>query len=118
MPPSLPTPHAPSGLDFSSVDSPEKANVLYQNGELAQIRLPPLEGHDNPLNQVVVPHFVIALKDQWDNMVAELANDGKVSSFNVSPEYKGASWIPCALLLEAKGDAEGGYTTKERIDIW
>lgn len=109
-------PPAPQGPDFAEIDSREKAAAQHRKGELAAMYLfPPMFGGDeSSLNQVFVPPFVVTLKDRFDNMVADLLDEGKVSSYSASPEYKGKSFIPSALILEAKG--EGGIT--ERIEIW
>jgi hypothetical protein len=107
-------------LDFSSIDSPEKADVLHQKGELALIHLFPvaLGGPDHRVNQVLVPPFVIALKNRFDQQVAELMDAGLVSHYTASPLHRGQSVVPYALTLEAKSDAKDGSTAKERIDIW
>jgi hypothetical protein len=107
---------ASQGPDFSEIDSQEKAAALHKKGELVALYLfPPMFGGDEgPLNQVFVPEFVVMLKDRFDNVVADLLEQGKVTGYSASPEYKGKSFIPSALILEAKGT--GSIT--ERIEIW
>ena len=46
----------PNGPDFSTIDSLQKAEELFRNGQLEKLFLMPLEfgGEDNPLNTVYV----------------------------------------------------------------
>lgn len=103
-------------LDFTEIDSLEKAESKYRHGELSVIYLfpPGLGGVETPQNAVYVPHFVEMFKERFDHLVEELRDQGKVTGYSASPEYKGKSFIPSALMLEAKGI--GGIT--ERIEIW
>lgn len=105
-----------NGPDYSEVDSLDKARALYQSGEFARIWLCPLEfgGQDSELNSLYVPRAASDLKDRFDALVSQLLDQGKVETYHVVPEYRGKSFVPSALLLEAKG--EGGIT--ERIEIW
>lgn len=109
-------PQSPNGPDYSEVDSREKALALHQKGELVRMYLFPIEfgGQEAEMNCVYVPEFAALLKGRFDNLVGDLLEDGKVSSYSAAPEYRGKSFVPCALVLEAKG--EGGIT--ERVEIW
>lgn len=105
-----------NGPNFSDIDSHEKAENLYNQGELAKLYLLPLEfgGMDAPMNIVYVPEFVNMLKKRFDIMIEELLQEGKQLSYNASPEYKGKSFIPSKLNISVSGDAE----FIETIQIW
>ena len=107
---------APQGPDFSAIDSAEKAQAAYHRGELAMLYLFPLDlgGQENEMNRVYVPQAVVMLKDRFDNLVGDLLDQGLVTGYSANPEYKGNSFIPSAIVMEAKG--KGGIT--ERIEIW
>lgn len=105
-----------NGPDYSEVDSLDKALALHRKGELVRMYLFPIDlgGQESELNCVYVPEFAAMLKERFDNLVGDLLEAGKVDSYSAAPEYRGKSFVPSALLLEAKG--EGGIT--ERIEIW
>lgn len=105
-----------NGPDYSEVDSLDKVRALYQSGEFARIWLCPLEfgGQDSEHNSMYVPRVTAELKDRFDALVHSLLEAGKVETYRVTPEYRGKSFVPSALLLEATG--EGGIT--ERIAVW
>lgn len=109
-------PQPPKGPDYSEVDSREMALALHQRGELVRLYLFPIDfgGQESEVNCVYVPEFAAMLKERFDNLVGDLLEAGKVSSYSASPEYRGKSFVPSALVLEAKG--EGGIT--ERIEVW
>jgi hypothetical protein len=107
---------APKGPDFSAIDSAEKARAAYERGELSMIYLFPLDfgGVEGEINRLYVPASVTMLKERFDNMVVDLFEQGLLTSYNAHPEYKGNSFIPSAIVMEAKG--KGGIT--ERIEVW
>jgi hypothetical protein len=104
------------GPDFSHVDSLEKAEELVSRGELARLHLFPPEfgGTDDPRNLVYVPPFVVDLKHQTDaNVVLPLIEQGRVSSYEATPQYEGASFVPCA--IEIRASDPGDVQTSLRI---
>lgn len=109
-------PQSTSGPDYLAVDSREKALALDQRGELVRLYLMPLEygGDASELNSVYVPDVTAQLKGRFDALVGDLLEAGKVSSYSATPEYRGKSFVPSALVLEAKG--VGGIV--ERIEVW
>ncbi len=107
---------APQGPDFSAIDSLAKAQAAYKSGELSMIYLFPLDfgGAEGEINRLYVPASATMLKERFDNMVVDLFEQGLVTSYEAHPEYKGNSFIPSAIVMEAKG--KGGIT--ERIEVW
>lgn len=105
------------GPDFSHIDSREKAQEAHARGELEKLYLMPLEfgGMDNDLNTLLVPIGIADIKDGIDNnVVAPLAEEGKVSTYKATPEYQAESVIPIAIKIVAS-DPEEFATT---INIW
>ena len=103
-------------IDYSDIDSNEKALSFYKKGELSKIYLMPLEfgGQDIPMNSLYVPEFVQTFKERFDKMIEQLLIDGKNLSYSAEPEYKGKSFIPSNLIISVNGDSE----LKETINIW
>lgn len=107
---------SPEGPVFNEIDSPAKAQAAHKRRELSMIYLFPLVfgGEEAEINSLYVPEFAAMLKERFDNMVVDLFEKGLVTGYSASPEYKGQSVVPSALVLEAKG--KGGIT--ERIEVW
>ncbi|WP_316803489.1 hypothetical protein [Pedobacter nototheniae] len=105
-----------AAIDFSSIDSQEKAVQLYVGKQLVKLYLMPLAfgGEDNPLNVLYVPAFVNFYKDRFDIMIENLLLEGKELNYSAVPEYKGNSFIPGSLLISVSGDAK----FQETINIW
>ena len=108
---------ATSGPDFSHVDSQEKAEALYRQGDLEKLFLMPLEfgGQDNALNVLYVPIGVSAIKQRMDvNTIQPLIEAEKVSQYKAEPEYQGESFVPIAVKITAWNPGEFTAT----INIW
>lgn len=105
-----------AGPDFSDVDSNEKAIELAKENVLAPLYIMPLRfGGEKVLhNTLFVPPFVVELKERYDDMVQDLLEQGKVSSYNCTPQYKGKSFIPSSITITASGTT----TFTETINIW
>lgn len=103
-------------LDFSEIDSNEKALELFDKNELIKVHLMPLEfgGQDNSDNFLLVPEFVMIFKQKFDEMIGELLANGKGLKYSVEPEYKGNSFIPSKLKIKVTGDSK----FSETINIW
>lgn len=103
-------------LDFSEIDSNEKAIELYRNSVVVKIHLMPIDfgGEDNSMNTLYAPLFVKELKERFDTMVGSLLEEGKSLNYNASPSYKGKSFIPSSLTIEVSGDVD----FSETISIW
>jgi hypothetical protein len=107
----------PPGPDFSHVDSPEKAEQLVSRGELARLHLFPPEfgGADDARNLVYVPPFVVDVKHGIDtNVVRPMIEQGQASSYVATPQYEGASFVPCA--IEIRASDPGDFQTT--VQIW
>ena len=106
-----------AGPDFSHVTSKEKAQELFQRGELKKLFLMPLEfgGADAEINVMYVPAFAVQMKARVDtNIIKPLIEQGKVKHYSATPEYQGISFIPCAIKIEASDPAD--FSTV--INIW
>ncbi|MCA9078713.1 MAG: hypothetical protein KDA93_27060 [Planctomycetaceae bacterium] len=93
------------GPDFSQIDSREKAQKLVEEGVLEPLYLMPLSfgGVESPVNVVYVPIGFAQVKDGIDqNVIAPLVKDGSVSHYTANPEYRGSSFVPMAIQIEAK----------------
>lgn len=105
-----------SVIDFSTIDNNQKAVALYEQNKVSKIHLMPLRfgGEDIPQNTLYVPHFVLELKNRYDNLIEELIREGKQLSYSAAPAYKGQSFIPSSITITASGDAD----FSETIEIW
>jgi len=105
------------GPDFSSVDSREKAAARCRRGELEELFLVPPEfgGADDDVNIVYVPVGVAGIKARIDTgTVLPMAREGKLTRYEASPEYEGASVVPISIKIVAS-DPERFTST---INIW
>jgi hypothetical protein len=105
------------GPDFSHVDSLEKAEQLVSRGELARLHLVPPEfgGVDDARNVVYVPPFVVDLKQQTDaNVVLPLIEQEQARSYEATPRYEGASFVPCAIEIRASDPGD----LRTSLAIW
>jgi hypothetical protein len=110
-------PPAPSGPDFSGIDSPAKVEVLLRRGDLEKLFLMPLElgGKDIAQNVVYVPVGLAAVKAGIDSrIIGLLAGKGKITEYKATPVYQGRSFIPIAIKIAASNPGE--FTTT--INIW
>src|SRR6478609_10097282 len=105
------------GPDFSTVDSQEKAEALFRQGELEKLYVTPLQfgGLDIPENVLYVPIGVVEMKANIDdNIIAALVQDGKATRYVAEPEYEGKSFVPSAIKIMAI--QPGSFETT--IKIW
>jgi hypothetical protein len=63
-----------------------------------------------------VPVGINKIKEGMDNTLADLVEQGKTSSFNCKPEYKGKSVIPSRITITSGKD--GIEVFKQTIEIW
>lgn len=103
-------------LDYSNIDSKEKAQELFAKGQLVKLYLMPLEfgGPDSPINTLLVPEFANNQKNNFDSKVYDMLEKGLKLGYSANPEYKGSSFIPGKLIINVKGDK----TITEVINIW
>jgi len=113
----VPADSAAGALDFSAIDSREKAEELFRRGRLEKVFLFPLElgGADIPPNTLYVPAGVVALKAGIENdFVRPLMEKEEVTRYSARPEYQGDSFIPIAITIRAYDPGEFTCT----INIW
>lgn len=105
-------------VDFSEINSNEKAIKLAEKGILVPLYLMPLRfnGKESVRNRLFVPPFVAELKDKYDDIVENLLLQDKVNGYSCKPEYRGLSFIPYKIQIMAKKDGEPIFT--ETINIW
>jgi len=92
------------GPDFSSIDSREKALAQVSEGKLEPLYLMPSEfgGMEVPMNIVYVPVGFAEVKRRIDlNIIAPLIQNGDVQQYAAVPEYRGRSFVPMAIRIEA-----------------
>lgn len=89
--------------DFSDVDSLAKARLLAEEGKLEKLYLMPLDlgGQDVPMNVVYVPVGIAQAKARLDGTVRKMREDGLVSKYAATPEYKGKSFVPARITIKA-----------------
>lgn len=106
-------------LDFSQVDSREKAEALAEKGELFKILLFPAEfgGQDVPPNTVYVPAGIPEIKDQITQTLIRFVEEGLIDNLSVSPEYKGNSFVPARIVMETSHSGKPGEFNPT-IEIW
>lgn len=105
-------------IKFEEIDSIEKAKDEYHKGNLEKLYLisPIFGGADDESNILYVPIGIVEFKESFDNIVAELLENGQVKSYNCKPEYKGNSCIPCKLTISSGKD--GVEVFSQTIEIW
>lgn len=102
--------------DYSEIDSNEKAQELYDKGQLSKLHLVSLDfgGEDSLLNSLFVPRHAKEKKEKFDLTLMKMLQDGLKLGFKANPEYKGKSFIPSKIVINVTGDK----TLTETIDIW
>ena len=107
----------PEPLDLSTIEDVESAKAYYDRGLLRKVYLFPLElgGPDAEANIFYAPKAAALQKKAIDSNIAGLAQQGLITGYSAKPEYKGSSFIPAALAIEATGEDR---VVSERIEIW
>jgi hypothetical protein len=106
-------------LDFTNIDSMEKARALFRTGKLEELYLFPLEygGQAVPQNILYVPRGIADIKRQIDTMIGAMVKGGAISQYVAEPEYKGDSCVPSKIKIRAwHPEKPGGLTPT--INIW
>ncbi|MBO4458199.1 MAG: hypothetical protein J5802_10805 [Butyrivibrio sp.] len=105
-------------ISFAEIDSVSKAKKEVRNGNLEKmfIMSPMFGGATDESNILYVPVGVNKIKESYDNMLADLVEQGKAVSFDCTPEYRGDSVVPCKITLTAGGDGED--TFNQTINVW
>ncbi len=105
-------------INFEEIDSLDKAKEEVKKGNLEVLYLmsPMFGGPENESNILYVPIGINKIKESYDNVVAELLEQGKVASYSCKPEYKEKSFVPCKLTITSGKD--GNVIFEETINIW
>ena len=111
--------NADSPLDFSGVDSREKAVQLAQEGKLFKVLLFPAEfgGEDVPQNVVYVPAGFPEIKDKITGTLMRFVQEGLIDTLQVNPEYKGNSFVPSKINMKTSHSGKAGEFNPT-IEIW
>ena len=106
-------------LDFTDVDSLEKARALFRAGKLEELYLFPVEfgGQAVPQNIVYVPRGIAEIKRRMDATIGKMVQDGAISKYVARPEYKGDSFIPSKIIIETSHPDKAG-ALNPTINIW
>lgn len=113
------TANAGDQLDFSHVDSLQKAEELAEQGQLFKILLFPAEfgGEDIPPNTVYVPAGIPEIKDKITGTLIRLVEEGLIDNLTVNPEYKGSSFVPSRIVMQTSHSGRPGEFNPT-IEIW
>jgi hypothetical protein len=106
-----------SGTDFSEIDSREKAEEASRTGALMPLMLMPesFGGAAVGMNIVYVPAWAVEQKERIDiGIILPLAQAGKITKYSAQPTYKGASFIPSAIVIRAHEPGDFSAT----VEIW
>ena len=106
--------------DFSGVASVEEALNWVAEGTLEPLYLVGVRfgGSSKMNNTVFVPLGIAKIKDHLDDLLEELVDDGRKISFQCQPTYKGGSFVPSTLRVEATDSETGLLILSEQIAIW
>lgn len=106
-----------NGPDFSEIDSLEKAVEAGRTGALMPMLLMPesFGGIADELNVVYVPAWAVKQKESIDiGTILPLAQAGKITKYSARPVYKGACFIPSAIVIRAHEPGDFSAT----VEIW
>lgn len=105
-------------VSFEEIDSVGKAQEECRKGNLERMYImsPIFGGTDDPHNILYVPVGVNRIKEGYDDILADLVEQGKAKSFNCKPEYKGKSIVPSRITITSGKD--GVEVFKQTIEVW
>lgn len=106
-------------LDFSNIDSHGKTVELAKKGKLFKVLLFPAEfgGEDVPQNVVYVPAGIPEIKDKITETLIRFVQEGLIDNLQVSPEYKGNSFVPSKINMSTSHSGKAGEFNPT-IEIW
>ena len=105
--------------DYGHVTSAAAARALAAEGKLTKILLFPAEfgGDDRPGNVVYVPPEAARAKDLTTGTLIRYFEQGLIDNLTVDAEYKGDSFIPSRILMNATHSSKDGAFNPS-ISIW
>ena len=106
-------------LDYSDIDSREKAIEAVNNGGLYSILMFPevFGGEDVDENTLYVPPGIPEVQNKIIGTILRFVEEGLVDGMRVIPEYKGKSVIPTKIVIETTTEGKAGKFNQS-IDIW
>jgi hypothetical protein len=105
--------------DFSHVTSQDDAQALAAEGKLARVLLFPAElgGQDVPPNAVYITPEAAEARELIIGSLQRFAAEGLIDKLNVKPEYKGDSFVPSKLVINASHSERDG-SFNPTIEVW
>jgi len=106
-------------MDFSSVQSPETAERLCQQGALEKLWLTPLQRGNRPV-PVSSAYLPTALTDSWEHLMGSLErffHRDLVNQVEVRPEYCAGSLVPRAIHIRAWHSEKTGRF-EPTLEVW
>ncbi len=105
--------------DFSEVTSRADVRQLVETGELVPIYLFPLSlgGPDMEPNIVHVTPEAAEAKALIDGTIEQMVADGQLDQMDVRPEYRGDSFVPSRIVVEA-WNSQGEGRFEPTIEVW
>lgn len=105
-------------VSFEEIDSIEKAQIECEKGNLERMYIisPIFGGSDDEGNILYVPVGINRIKERYDNIIADLVEQGKAKSFDCISDYKGNSFIPSSITIISGKD--GVEVFKQTIKVW
>ncbi|MDF0486811.1 hypothetical protein PX554_01610 [Sphingomonas sp. H39-1-10] len=105
--------------DFSAVTSRAAAEALARQGKLVRILLFPAEfgGEDVPENAVYITPEAAAARELILGTLQRFAKEGLIDKLDVTPDYKGDSFVPSRIVMHATHSKKKG-SFEPTIEVW
>lgn len=106
-------------LDFSHIDSRQKAIEAVESGDLVAILAYPeiLGGEDIELNTLYVPPAISDIHNQIVETLVRYVNQELIDNLQVKPVYKGKSFVPAEIKMLSHHSTKPGEFNPS-IQIW
>lgn len=105
--------------DFAQVASLDQAQALAAKGQLAKLLIFPAEfgGEDVAMNVLYVPPRTVRQRTAHIQTLQAWVQEGAVNSLDVRPEYKGTSFVPSRIHMNAS-HSESGEQRTLTLEVW
>jgi hypothetical protein len=105
--------------DFSQVKSVAAAQALADRGKLVRVLAFPAElgGQDVPENVVYITPEAAEARALIIGTLQRFAKQGLIDNLTVTPEYKGDSFVPSRLVINATSSKKAG-AFNPTIEVW
>lgn len=103
---------------FQGIDSRQKIADYARRGILMPLYLmtPRFGGEETMENAVFVPPEAVWIKERYDDVLENLLQEGKINNYSCEQEYKGDSFVPSKILVQAFKD--GVQVFCQTINVW